>query len=82
MILTDIYIPAVDGNYDFMLDENVPVVQVMEEISEMISKKVKEKKPDQISDFVLYSRDSDTILDQNLSLFANGVHDGSRLIFV
>lgn len=82
MILTDIYIPAVDGNYDFMLDENVPVVQVMEEISEMISKKVKEKRPGQISDFVLYSRDSDTILDQNLSLFANGVHDGSRLIFV
>lgn len=43
MILTDIYIPAVDANYDFMLDENVPAVQVMEEISEMISKKVKEK---------------------------------------
>ena len=39
MILTDIYIPAVDASYDFMLDENVPAIQVMEEISEMISKK-------------------------------------------
>lgn len=82
MILTDIYIPAVDDNYDFMLDENVPVIQIMEEISEMIAKKVKEKKPGQISEFVLYSRDSDTILDLNLSLYANGIHDGSRLIFV
>ena len=82
MILTDIYIPAVDANYDFMLDENVPAVQVMEEISEMISKKVKEKKPGQIADFVLYSMDTGTLLDQNLSLYANGIHDGSRLIFV
>ena len=82
MILADIYIPAIDGNYDFMLDENVPAVQVMEEISEMISKKVKEKKPGQIADFVLYSMDTGTLLDHNLSLYANSVHDGSRLIFV
>ena len=82
MILTDIYIPAVDDHYDFMLDENVPAIQIMEEISEMIAKKVKEKNPGRILDFVLYSRDSDTMLDQNRSLFANGVHDGSRLILV
>ncbi len=82
MILTDIYIPAVDDTYDFMLDENVPVIQIMEEISEMISKKVKEKKPGQITDFVLYSMDSQTLLDNSLSLYENGVHDGSRLIFV
>lgn len=82
MILTDIYIPAVDADYDFMLDENVPVSQVMEEISEMISKKVKEKKPGQISDFILYSMDSGILLDHSLSLYANGIHDGSRMIFV
>ncbi len=82
MILTDIYIPAVDASYDFMLDENVPAIQVMEEISEMISKKVKEKKPEQITDFVLYAMDTGSLLDQNLSLYANGIHDGSRMIFV
>ncbi len=82
MILTDIYIPAVDADYDFMLDENVPVSQVMEEVSEMISKKVKEKKPGQISDFILYSMDTGTLLDHSLSLYANGIHDGSRMIFV
>lgn len=82
MILTDIYIPAVDASYDFMLDENVKTVQVMEEISEMISKKVKEKKPGNIEDFVLYAMDTGTLLDQSLSLYANGIHDGSRLIFV
>ncbi len=82
MILTDIYIPAVDGNYDFLLDENVPVMQIMEEICEMIAKKVKANKPCEISDFVLYSRDLHTMLDLNRSLFANGIHDGSSLILV
>lgn len=82
MILVDMYIPAVDANYDFMLEENVPVVQVMEEISEMISKKVKEKKPGQITDFILYSMDTGTLLDINISLHGNGIRDGSRLIFV
>ncbi len=82
MIMADIYIPALDADYDFLLDENVPVIQVMEEISEMIAKKVKETKPERITDFVLYSMDTGTLLDHSLSLYANGVHDGSRLIFV
>lgn len=82
MILTDVYIPAVDGSYDFMLDENVPVIQVMAEISEMISKKVKEEKPEEVADFVLYSMDTDTLLDVGMSLYENGIRDGSRLIFV
>ena len=81
-ILTDVYIPAVDDTFDFMLDENVPVIQVMEEISEMIAKKVKETKPAQITDFVLYSMDTGTLLDYYQSLYANGIHDGSRLILV
>ncbi len=82
MILTDIYIPAVDSSYDFMLDENVPVIQVMEEISEMISKKVREQKPGQIEEFVLYSVDTNTLLDQSRSLYANEIRDGSRMILV
>ena len=82
MILTEIYIPAVDGNYDFMLDENVTVMQVMEEISEMIAKKVKEKKPERIEDFVLYSVDTNALLDPAKSLYHNGILDGSKMIFV
>ena len=82
MILTDIYIPAVDETYDFMLDENVPVIQIMEEVSEMIAEMAMEKKPKQITDFIMYSMDTQRILEQSLSLYANGIHDGSRLIFV
>ena len=50
MILTDIYIPAIDGNYDFMLDENAQLTQLIAEISEMISKKVNEAKLEQMAE--------------------------------
>lgn len=82
MILTDIYIPAIDSNYDFMLDENVPVHQIMEEIGGMISKKVKEDAPVSLDEFALYSLDTKLLLDWGKSLHANGIRDGSRLLFV
>ena len=50
MILADIYIPAVDANYDFMLDENAQLTQLIAEISEMISKKVNEAKLEQMAE--------------------------------
>lgn len=82
MILTDIYIPAIDSNYDFMLDENVKLTQMIAEISEMISKKVNEAKLERIGEFVLYSMDTGSMLDLRLSLYENGIRDGSRLLLV
>lgn len=82
MILTDIYIPAIDGNYDFMLDENAQLTQLIAEISEMISKKVNEAKLEQIGEFVVYSMDTGSMLDLRISLYENGIRDGSRLLLV
>ncbi len=82
MILTDIYIPAIDGTYDFMLDENAQLTQLIAEISEMISKKVNEAKLEQIGEFVLYSMDTGSMLDLRISLYENGIRDGSRLLLV
>ncbi len=82
MILTDIYILAIDGNYDFMLDENAQLTQLIAEISEMISKKVNEAKLEQIGEFVLYSMDTGSMLDLRISLYENGIRDGSRLLLV
>ena len=82
MILTDIYIPAIDGNYDFMLDENAQLTQLIAEISEMISKKVNEAKLEQIGEFVLYSMDTGSMLDLRISLYENGIRDGSRVLLV
>ncbi len=82
MILTEIYIPAVDSEYDFMLDENVPAAQIMEEITSVILKKVNETGKGDLGEFLLYSRDEEKCLDLKKSLHRNGIRDGSRLLFV
>ena len=82
MILVDIYIPSIDDSYDFMLDENVPVEQIIIELSEMISKKVKGDVPENMGEFMMCSMDQNEILDRNLSLYAGGIRDGSRLMLV
>ena len=77
MILTEIYIPAVDSEYDFMLDENVPAAQIMEEITSVILKKVNETGKGDLGEFLLYSRDEEKCLDLKKSLHRNGIRDGS-----
>lgn len=82
MILVDIYIPSIDDSYDFMLDENVSIEQVIVEISEMISKKVKGKVPENKADFMMCSMDKSEVLDRNQSLYEAGIRDGNRLMLV
>ena len=82
MILVDVYVPAMDDNYDFMVDENVAVSQIVTEIGGMISKKVKETLPEQDADFQLYSMNTRTLLNSGQSLYMNNVTDGCRLLLV
>ncbi len=82
MILVDVYVPAMDDNYDFMVDENVAVGQIVTEIGGMISKKVKETLLEQDADFQLYSMNTRTLLNSGQSLYMNNVTDGCRLLLV
>lgn len=82
MILVDIYIAAAESNFDFLLDENVPVAQIMTEISEMVSKKVMGSRMAQTDEFLLCSMDTKKILNPSLSLYMNHIQDGSKLLFV
>lgn len=82
MILVDVYIPSIDDSYDFMLDENVSVEQVIVEISEMITKKVTGKARENKATFFMCSMDQDKLLDKNQTLYENGIRDGSRMMLV
>lgn len=82
MILVDVYVVATENHYDFLLDENVPVVQIMTEISDMISKKVMGKYKAKPEEFLLCSMDTKKILNPALSLHMNKIQDGSKLLFV
>ena len=54
MILVDVYVPSVDDKFDFTIDENTLVRKVIEELSGIISKKMKNSNVNQRIEFDLY----------------------------
>lgn len=82
MILVDIYSPAVDQTFDFMLDENADFASVMLEVTEMIAKKTGSEKPGSARDYALYNADKEQPLSEGKTLFESGIRDGDRLILV
>lgn len=82
MILVDIYIPALDAVYDFMLDENADIGLVREEIHEILLEKVQESGEGISGMFTLWSADTKRLLQAGSTLHASGVTDGCRLIYV
>lgn len=82
MILVDIYFPALDETYDFMLDENTEIEKVILELIEMISKKVHSGQVEHMEEFLLYHIESKKALEKHRTLYASGVRDGSRLMLV
>jgi hypothetical protein len=82
MILVDVYIPSIDDTYDFMLDENISVDRIILEMTGIISKKMRNDVILDTENFFLYSMKEKKLLKKNLSLFNNGVRDGSQLMLV
>ena len=82
MILTDIYVSALNETYDFQLEETVPVDMIREEIVEVLKKKAggplrKDQHP-----FFLCSYEKQEILNGSLTLQECGIKNGSRLMIV
>lgn len=82
MILVDIYIPSVDKNYDFQVNENVSVENLTMEISEMIGNETKSGKIRETEDFMLCSLDQNKVLKKYSTLKDCGIKNGSRLMLV
>ncbi len=82
MILTDIYVPAMNETYDFQLDESVPVWMLIDEIAEILQKKAGGTPEKSGRSFVLGSYEKGTLLDPSRTLQENGVRNGSRMFIV
>lgn len=82
MILVDIYIPSVDRNYDFQVDENVSVKNLIMEISEMIGNETGSGRISDVENFMLCSLDQNKILKRYSTLRDCGMKNGSRLMLV
>lgn len=82
MILVEIYVPAVDERFDFELDENVKIGQIIEELSEMLNKKVKSPVSTSAEGFILCTTAQNEILSRERTLYQSHVRDGHRLLLL
>lgn len=82
MILVDIYVPAVDREYNFSLNENIRISVLIEEISEMIGQKEQTVLSGDTSEITLASEEKEQILSEGMTLAECDVHTGDRLILV
>jgi uncharacterized ubiquitin-like protein YukD len=82
MLLVDVYVPSVNKTYDFMLDENTEIENIITEICEMLSKKIQNREAERVGEFMLYHMTAEKALERGRTLASSGVKDGSRLMLV
>lgn len=82
MILVEVYVPAVDEKFDFELDENVKISQIIEEMSEMLNKKMKSPMSKGAEGFMLCVMKDNAVLSKDRTLYQSRVRDGHKLMLV
>ncbi len=82
MILVDVFVPSLNNNYEFQLDEHVNVGGVIEEIAEMICQKEQCNIVGARDKLILCKCRGEKIMDNATTLEQNKVIDGDRLILV
>ena len=82
MIIVEIFVPSVDGTYEFKLNEDIEVSLIIDEICSVICEKEQCPMPTNCQDMVLFNADREVRLNENLTLFENDICSGNRLILV
>ncbi|MCR5526154.1 MAG: glutamyl-tRNA amidotransferase [Lachnospiraceae bacterium] len=82
MILVDVYIPSIDMTYNFSLNEEIQVKDIIDEITEMVERKEGLKLQGDSSDLVLCSRSENDFLPKDDTLIQCGIETGDSLILV
>lgn len=82
MINVELVVPCVDRQYDFNLNEDIPVSTVTEEIVSLICQKEKCELINGSDSFLLFDSAGSKILSLGLTLYENGVKTGDRLLLV
>ena len=82
MILVDIYVPSIGNTYDFQLDEEVPVGNVIEEISEMIGQKEHCRIVGDMTKLMLCAKKDRQILHRDDTLAQCHIVTGDSLLLV
>lgn len=82
MIHTDVYIPAVDCTYEFMLDEKAVVEDVVKEIVDILQRNLGGAAKLEANAFALYDYEGGRRLFLADSLECQNILNGSKLLLV
>lgn len=82
MIIVNIKVPALEKEYNFSVDENAPVEDLVEEIAELIVQKEGVQFSGNMNEMVLCSREPGFQCARQNCLSDYGIYGGAELILV
>lgn len=80
MILVNVYVPVIGQQFEFNLDENARINNLLMEMGEMMRQMQMEEDTVQQCDFVLSDLNQRRVLAGNRTLAEYGVMNGARLL--
>lgn len=80
MIITEIYVPALDKSYDFKINEDILTAFVIEEIVSVICQREQCSLSGNKGDIMLFKKENSQVLSMGLSLYENGIKTGDKLL--
>lgn len=82
MILIELEVPSLGRNYQFYLNKDTVVKELILEIADMICQREQCRCLSDASDMELGSKNLGTILSKDMSLASQGIVEADRLILV
>jgi len=82
MIIIDVEVPLLGKRYDVQIDENIPLYEVKEEITEMICRKEQCMIVGETSRLLIWNMQSENRIDEEQTAWESGLVTGSRLLLV
>ena len=82
MILVDIEFLAINKKYDFKLDENTYIVELIDQIGNMIITATEKNYEEKVKDMLLCECEKHRILELNQTLKQCGIKSGSHLVMI
>ncbi|GAA0793291.1 hypothetical protein GCM10008910_08010 [Faecalicatena orotica] len=82
MIIIEIEVPMMGKLYDFQIDENVPLSEVMDEAAEMICQKEQCPVQGDIRRMLMWNAQNRVQLAKERTAAENGLWTGSRILLV
>lgn len=82
MIMVDVAVPAIGRQYNFNLEEQVPISMLLAELAEVICQKESCSLGGETGELTLCSLEQSKLLSPEASLSQYGITNGNRLILV